>query len=386
MALLILAIDRDDDIGTKTGLSTPIFGRDECLKAGTLLLLSDPEDSDGNTIFAAVSIYDKLSKERDVDVAVVSGDARLGLLADEKIRKQVQELLSKKKYEGVILVTDGAEDDQVIPVISSMVPIISKKTVVVRQSQALESAYYTIKTALQEPAFARLFLGIPGLLLFLWFLLQENATRLISGVLGLYLILRGFGLEEPLLNAIKSILSVDPNSPSLPFHILSVLVFLAASSLSLHLLKIGEWLEATRMVLFGGVVASFVLVLGKSLEAISKREGYRLGDLLIFFSTVLVLGIFADLFINFMKGLVTPYSAAVVVLVTSLFYLGALHLSRALRIGPVKGAIGVLLFDRSGRPLGRIEKIKDRSVVLEGRKKREIPIDRIKIVDRRLVA
>jgi len=379
-------VDRDDDVGTKAGLSTPIVGREECLRAGTRLLLADPEDSDGNTIFAAVSLYDRLVGEREVEVAIVSGDARLGLLADEKIRKQVQELLADKKYDGVILVTDGAEDDQIIPVISSMIPIVSKKTVVVRQSQALESAYYTIKTALQEPAFARLFLGIPGLLLFLWFLLQENATRIIAGIVGLYLILRGFGLEEPLLNAIRSVFSVDPASPSLPFHALSVLLFLSASFLALHLLRIGDLLESIRMLVFGGVVASFVLVLGKGLEALSRREGYKLGDLLLFLSTLLVLGIFVDLFINFMEGFVTPYSAAVVVLVTSLLYLGTLHLSRALRLGPIKGAVGAPRFDRSGRPLGKIEKIKNGEIYLGGRKRVRIPLDRVKIVEGRLIA
>ena len=51
--ILVLCIDRDDDIGSKGGIETPIVGRDACINAGTRLALEDPEDADSNAIFAA---------------------------------------------------------------------------------------------------------------------------------------------------------------------------------------------------------------------------------------------------------------------------------------------------------------------------------------------
>ncbi|MEM2700651.1 MAG: DUF373 family protein, partial [Nitrososphaerota archaeon] len=59
---LILVVDEDDDIGRKTGWKTPILGRDKNFLAAKDLLLSDPEEADANAMFAAVKLYDELSK------------------------------------------------------------------------------------------------------------------------------------------------------------------------------------------------------------------------------------------------------------------------------------------------------------------------------------
>ncbi|MGI0048864.1 MAG: DUF373 family protein, partial [Nitrososphaera sp.] len=39
--VLVLCIDRDDDIGSKGGIETPIVGRDACINAGTRLAIED---------------------------------------------------------------------------------------------------------------------------------------------------------------------------------------------------------------------------------------------------------------------------------------------------------------------------------------------------------
>ena len=56
--LLIVCVDRDNDIEVKTGIKTPVVGKDLCLNAATKLALSDPEEADANAIFAAVKEYD----------------------------------------------------------------------------------------------------------------------------------------------------------------------------------------------------------------------------------------------------------------------------------------------------------------------------------------
>ena len=55
----MLCIDRDDDIGSKGGIETPIVV-DACINAGTRLALEDPEDADSNAIFGAVKTYEEL--------------------------------------------------------------------------------------------------------------------------------------------------------------------------------------------------------------------------------------------------------------------------------------------------------------------------------------
>jgi len=41
--LLVICIDRDDDLGRKTGISTPVVGRNACIEAAQRLALEDPE-------------------------------------------------------------------------------------------------------------------------------------------------------------------------------------------------------------------------------------------------------------------------------------------------------------------------------------------------------
>ena len=50
--VLVVCIDRDDDLGKNAGVETPVFGRDQCISAGTRLAIEDPEDDDANAILA----------------------------------------------------------------------------------------------------------------------------------------------------------------------------------------------------------------------------------------------------------------------------------------------------------------------------------------------
>ena len=50
MSLLVIAIDRDNDLGRKTGIRSPVIGRDANVKAAIELGLADPEESDTNTM------------------------------------------------------------------------------------------------------------------------------------------------------------------------------------------------------------------------------------------------------------------------------------------------------------------------------------------------
>ena len=42
--LLVICVDRDNDVGEKTGLETPVVGRNACIEAAQKLALEDPED------------------------------------------------------------------------------------------------------------------------------------------------------------------------------------------------------------------------------------------------------------------------------------------------------------------------------------------------------
>ena len=172
---LILAIDRDDDFGQKAGVEGPVIGRDACVDAALKLSLADPEDSDANVVYAAVKLYDQLKDSGDFDdleVALITGHPKVGVKSDLELARQLELVLEKFPADGVITVTDGAEDEQIFPIITSKVPIISSHRVVVKQSEGIETTYYIIyrylREILSDPEVAKVVLGIPGMILLLY--------------------------------------------------------------------------------------------------------------------------------------------------------------------------------------------------------------------------
>ncbi|NJE03710.1 DUF373 family protein [Thermococcus sp. MV11] len=175
MRALILAIDRDDDFGQKAGVEGPVIGREACIDAALKLSLADPEDSDANVAYAAVKLHDELRESgefEDVQVALITGHPKVGVKSDLELARQLEEVLKAFPADGVITVTDGAEDEQIFPIITSKVPIISSHRVVVKQSEGIETTYYIIyrylKEILSDPEVAKVVLGIPGMILLLY--------------------------------------------------------------------------------------------------------------------------------------------------------------------------------------------------------------------------
>ncbi len=207
--LLILCIDRDDDLGAKTGIKGPVIGREKVLDAAVKHGLADAEDTDFNTVFRAVKLFDEMGKKYDLEVALLTGSRNVGIESDEEIKKQLDKVLSKSAAEYAVLVTDGAQDEHVMPIIQSRLKILSVSRVVVKQSEQLESAYYQIKdfldNTLDDPRHARLFFGLPALLLILYaaFGFSAQGLRAIAFFLAAYLFLKAFKLEEPIINAVS---------------------------------------------------------------------------------------------------------------------------------------------------------------------------------------
>ncbi|MEM5812736.1 MAG: DUF373 family protein [Candidatus Aenigmatarchaeota archaeon] len=195
---IIICIDRDNDIGEKTKFKGPIIGEKDCLEAAKELLLNDPEDSDANSIFGALKIKKEL--EEDSEVVILTGDKDVGLKSDKVLSEQLELVINKLKPKNAILVTDGAEDEYIIPIIQSRLPIISLKRIVVKQSETLESSYYVfkdfIKNITSNPKASRLFIGLPSIAIILIAIFGAWAWRLILLTLGAYLLIKGFQLED----------------------------------------------------------------------------------------------------------------------------------------------------------------------------------------------
>src|SRR5947199_10380454 len=94
MKILVLCVDRDDDIGVKTGIKTPLIGRGANLNAATKLGLADPEDSDVNARLSAISTYDGLVRDGQLaEIASVCGEAHVGRPSDRILPEQLDQVL-----------------------------------------------------------------------------------------------------------------------------------------------------------------------------------------------------------------------------------------------------------------------------------------------------
>jgi putative membrane protein len=206
--ILVLCIDRDDDIGSKGGVKTPIMGRDHCVEAGLRLAIEDPEDPDANAIFGAVKAYEKLvSKGYDSEVALVAGKRDRGIEADEKIGIELNHVLNRYHADAAAIISDGEDDEAVVPVIQTMIPVISVQRIIIKHSRSVEYSYAVlgryIKMLVYDPRYSKFFLGVPGALLVVSGLatvlgLTREALALVMSILGGAFIIRAFDIDKSL--------------------------------------------------------------------------------------------------------------------------------------------------------------------------------------------
>ena len=203
--LLVVCVDLDDDVGRKTGIETPIVGRDAVESAAVALATADPEDSDVNVLFQGLRIHERTVDET-VEIAVVTGNEAADVTANRELGEELDQVLARLSTDEAItamVVTDGAQDESVIPVIRSRVPIDGVRRVVVRQAQDLESMYYTIKQVLDDPETRGTILVPLGILLLIYPIaviadllgFPGAVFGVTSALLGLYFLFRGMGLE-----------------------------------------------------------------------------------------------------------------------------------------------------------------------------------------------
>ncbi|MGH1568489.1 MAG: DUF373 family protein [Nitrosopumilus sp.] len=204
--LLVICVDRDNDVGEKAGIQTPIIGRDACIEAAQRLALEDPEDADSNSIFAAVKTYeDLISKRYQVEVVTIAGVKNRGVQADEKILDETKKVLEKFSANGAIIVSDGEDDESVIPVIQNVLPVVSVQRVVMKVSRSVEYSYAVfgkyLKMLAYDAKYSKFFLGVPGILLLIGgvatvFGYTAEIFAVLVSILGGAFLIRAFDIDR----------------------------------------------------------------------------------------------------------------------------------------------------------------------------------------------
>jgi len=205
--ILVISVDRDDDIGRKASVKGPVIGREALLKAAQAFALADPTDSDVNAIFQAVKVLDELRPEFEAEAVLLTGDNDVGVRSDKRISDQLVAVLERFPADAAVIVSDGAEDEFIIPIVQSRLPVISVNRVVVHQAEELESSYFKIKDFINEsldnPKYARLIFGLPAIIFILGAVFGAEGWRAIIGILGAYLLLKGFKIDKYVGGAIS---------------------------------------------------------------------------------------------------------------------------------------------------------------------------------------
>ena len=203
---LVLTVDRDNDLGIKTAIRGPVIGRKQVLTAALRLGIADPEESDTNAILGALHQHDNLaemdSEEDEVEIAILTGDEKVGMRSDRAIAAQLEEVVAEFQPDQAILVTDGAEDESVLPIIQSQVRIDHVEKIIVKQSKGIEGTYYYIVKALEDPKWrAKMLvpLGTVLAIIGLGVMLPNEIGGIVIGalplILGLFILSKGLGLE-----------------------------------------------------------------------------------------------------------------------------------------------------------------------------------------------
>ncbi len=225
--VLVLNVDIDNDLYRKTKISGPLIGRIENLRAASKLALADPQDPDSNAMFEAVRKYDELKSQRvSVNVATVTGAEKEGYVADNELSRQIDMVIERVKADTCILVTDGSSDARVVPLLKNRLKISSVDIVRMKQAEALENTYFTVLEKLKEPHYARIVFGIPAVLLLLFALSYyfNFGWQLPVALVGAYLIVKGFGIEDTILRSFRGLgFSID--RMSFIFYIAAMIFF-----------------------------------------------------------------------------------------------------------------------------------------------------------------
>ncbi|MEM4663060.1 MAG: DUF373 family protein [Candidatus Diapherotrites archaeon] len=377
---IILCVDRDNDLGKKAGIEGPVIGREKNIEAAEKLLLADPTESDANCMFAAVKLYDEIKKDfENLEVVTVTGYGKSGIKSDQKINEQLDELEKKYSFQGIILVTDGAEDDQVIPILSSRSKIISKEVVIVRQAQQVESIYYTIKEALKDPYLARLVFGIPGIILLFYAvtLLLEMEGLFVRGVffiVGLYLVIKGLGLEGKIAKVQKNIFrTLSPQRTSFPVY-LGSLVILFLGVYTILQAAIADPASFFAGVYFKDIQASylffaisFVLIgIGRLVDHIHLKRAYLLKTDILYIASVIVVWIIIDATTLVIAGSEDLNFMLLSMIFSFVLLLVAFKISDVMDVTKKASEIliGLPVYDTSGKWLGKVVEIdKEKNII-----------------------
>ena len=241
-----------------------------------------------------------------MEIAILTGDEKVGLRSDRAVAAQLEEVVAAFQPDKAILVTDGAEDESVLPILQSQVRIDHVEKIIVKQSKGIEGTYYYIVKALEDPKWRSKIMIPVGLvlsLLGLGIMLPNEIGGVVIGglplVTGLYLLSKGAGIEATVNKVIQE---MRDNADAAMFSSLlwTATVFSAIFAVAegyreynIHVSTVSSsvlWLEVVHSALAWIVIAFLTSTAGFMLLRLKRGS---------FSGRLLILGIFAMVVYSF---------------------------------------------------------------------------------------
>jgi putative membrane protein len=291
--ILVICIDRDNDLFEKGKVSGPLIGRERNLQGALALSLADPEDPDSNAIYYSVRLFDQMRADgHNVEVITLTGDRKLGYRADKEISSQLDKIITELNPSSCVIVSDGAADEEILPIIKSRLKVDSTKIVFIKQAKELEKTYFVLLEKLRDPHFAKTIIGIPALLLLLTAIsiyLGLGWLPIVIAVAG-YALLRVYGVEDWVIDIIKDF-RFSFERTSWIGYIGGLAVFMIGIFVGYQTFQKGLALGLANDKLIALVAGSIswisftallLIMAGKSIDALMERKKYRITKYMLY--------------------------------------------------------------------------------------------------------
>ncbi|EMA69876.1 hypothetical protein C461_01916 [Halorubrum aidingense JCM 13560] len=290
MTTLVICIDRSGAIGRATNVPMPVAGWEAVRSLVTDAGLSDPEDASVNCLLESLRVARDLRDEREESVvAVVSAESESAIGADRSIAAQLDDLVDRYDPRAAIVVVDSAEDEQVLPIVESRMPVDSVDRVVVRQARDIESTYYLLKQFLADEQLRSTILVPFGTALLLlpvlfYYFSAGTAVAGVAGLLGAALLYKGLAIDRFVAGMPERIReALYAGQVSIVTYVVAgglTLVggffgVLAASELGADAPRIVEVMEFTYAAVPWFAIAGVTAAVGRLLDELIRDEGIR---------------------------------------------------------------------------------------------------------------
>ena len=123
----------------------------------------------------------------------------------KKFLNETKTVLKKFSANGAVIVSDGEDDESVIPVIQNVLPVVSVQRVVMKVSRSVEYSYAVfgkyLKMIAYDSKYSKFFLGVPGILLLIGgiatvFDATAEIFAVLVSILGGAFLIRAFDIDR----------------------------------------------------------------------------------------------------------------------------------------------------------------------------------------------